>query len=593
MPPAYTIDTAHGLFRTLGIDAGFGALQKLTGLGQAHFDALYRPVLHNVAEAVQLLPASETHHHSRPGGLLLHTLEMAHTALKLRQGLKLPPGGRPEDIHAHKDRWTYALFIGAMLHDTGKAVANSRILLQDGTLITPHSGHIGKRYGGRPYSIGYAARDYKHHRVLSASCFNLAPEVGRAWLAEAPDILTPLTAYLSGDVYEGGIIAEVVTFADRDSTARDIRAQRPRFAPGVGRPLPVIAHLTRTLRTLLAEQAVMLNGPGAMGFVSADGGTGYFVCRPLVDSLLTRLTGEGITTVPRDYLRVYSELLEGGLALPNPHDERAAIWRIRVKLDDFDQPFSCLAFKAHRLWKPTRRPQPFAGTITVEPTVPVAEREPAGLTVKASQAEPAGTGQAEALRAEPTAASSAGQPAGDGPTPAATGDDPFVPTVAPHAGTAPLAGALSWGDDLALAFIAWLKRGLREKLLPYNAPDALVHIVEEGVLTLSPGIFKRFCDEHRLEDAAPQPDGPATPAYVRLQTRLDRRKLHLKTRDGRNMNVHTAWAASARKKARFSCYLFPFELFYEPGERPAANAAVTLEIPDEAAADPVKKTVWP
>ncbi len=56
------------------------SLNELAGLSESNFTKYYRPCLHNFARVVQLLPASEIHHHASPGGMLEHTLDACVTA---------------------------------------------------------------------------------------------------------------------------------------------------------------------------------------------------------------------------------------------------------------------------------------------------------------------------------------------------------------------------------------------------------------------------------------------------------------------------------------------------------------------------------
>lgn len=96
------------------------------------YDAAVRPVIAAFAEFVQLLPASESHHHAEPGGLFTHTMEVANFALDYRRGQILPKGAPPEAIGEQAHRWTYAVFIAALLHDVGKPIADVRVQLRKG-----------------------------------------------------------------------------------------------------------------------------------------------------------------------------------------------------------------------------------------------------------------------------------------------------------------------------------------------------------------------------------------------------------------------------------------------------------------------------
>ncbi len=68
-----------------------------TSLSRQQFTALYLAPLERYAELVQQFPASESHHHAYPGGMLDHGLEIVTYALKLRQSYLLPSGTTPED----------------------------------------------------------------------------------------------------------------------------------------------------------------------------------------------------------------------------------------------------------------------------------------------------------------------------------------------------------------------------------------------------------------------------------------------------------------------------------------------------------------
>jgi len=79
-----------------------------TSLSRTQFDALYLSPINRFAELVQLLPASEAHHHAWPGGMLDHALEAVTFALKMRQSRLLPVGAVPETQAAQGEAWTAA-----------------------------------------------------------------------------------------------------------------------------------------------------------------------------------------------------------------------------------------------------------------------------------------------------------------------------------------------------------------------------------------------------------------------------------------------------------------------------------------------------
>lgn len=87
--------------------------------------ALAERLLQRFAETVGDLPASAEHHHSEPGGLYRHSLEVALKALEEFEGniiMERRPDGSVDSFRSSRNRprWQYATFIAALCHDLGK-----------------------------------------------------------------------------------------------------------------------------------------------------------------------------------------------------------------------------------------------------------------------------------------------------------------------------------------------------------------------------------------------------------------------------------------------------------------------------------------
>ena len=115
------------LIARLEVDSLIAGIRAHSHASAENFQRHYAPVIDRALEFAQLLPASESHHHAQPGGMALHSLETALHALKRRQGLMLPPGAPTETQQRAQHRWTYAVFLAALLHDMGKAAHDLRI----------------------------------------------------------------------------------------------------------------------------------------------------------------------------------------------------------------------------------------------------------------------------------------------------------------------------------------------------------------------------------------------------------------------------------------------------------------------------------
>lgn len=118
-----------------------------TSLSRKQFAALYLTPLERYAELVQQFPASESHHHAYPGGMLDHGLEIVAYALKLRQSHLLPAGVTPEAQAAQAEAWTAGTAYAALLHDIGKIAVDLHVVYADGTVWHPWHGPL--RRSGR------------------------------------------------------------------------------------------------------------------------------------------------------------------------------------------------------------------------------------------------------------------------------------------------------------------------------------------------------------------------------------------------------------------------------------------------------------
>lgn len=84
------------------------------------------------------------------------------------------------------------------------------------------------------------------------------------------------------------------------------------------------------------------------------------------------------------------------------------------------------------------------------------------------------------------------------------------------------------GAALAPRFMAWLRQGVLDGTLPVNRPDALVHVVNEGLLLASPRIFREFARNRASSE-------PAGDAAKRVQCDVLRAGWHLRADGGVNM----------------------------------------------------------
>lgn len=99
-------------------------------------------------------------------------------------------------------------------------------------------------------------------------------------------------------------------------------------------------------------------------------------------------------------------------------------------------------------------------------------------------------------------------------------------------------------EDQEHDFLDWLRNMVCAGRIPVNDVNARIHTVAEGVLLVSPGIFKDFTTNSRdLDD------------WSSVQKRFQKLRLHRKTREG--TNIHRYELTDSRKKASVNGLLIP------------------------------------
>ncbi|WP_429500798.1 MobH family relaxase (plasmid) [Robbsia andropogonis] len=347
-----------------------------------HDDVL--PLLQRFSEFVQLLPASESHHHAQPGGLLIHLIEVAEYALHFRDSYKLPIGASTEEQARLGARYSYAVLVAALLHDIGKPVADVRVRTVGSDNGEPRTwtALAGAMLEQRAvwYSVDFpnaAERDYKAHQRLPVVLLQrIVPSSTLAWLGEYPPLLQELMSYLGGEEgHKDGMIATIVKRADSFSVADNLKSgSRIRFASATA--VPLIERLMRGMRDLLAQGGLSLNRPGAVGF--CDGEHVWFVAGTLADAVRQYLDQteqrlSGAAGLPTDNLRFFDTWQEYGALVPN--EAGTSIWEVAIQIGTWSQKLRVLKFELTLLYgsldrAPTALPK---GTI-----VPVADKRNAG-----------------------------------------------------------------------------------------------------------------------------------------------------------------------------------------------------------------------
>jgi len=543
-------------------------IQQLAGIPQPHWRTFYLDALLSYANYVQLLPASEAHHHAGTGGLLAHGLEVALHALRLRRAHLLPQGADTEEIVAKREVWTYAVFSAALLHDIGKPLMDQDITRYDhsGRDLGPWDALTSPLSPDTWYRIRFRRdREHRlHERVAPLLSRLVLPQRALAWLSTDRSLLATWLATVGGLFEDAGILGEIVQQADGISVAENLGAAGGAVGettrlPGTRQPLH--ERLLTGLRYLLKENKIPLNRNGAAAWF--DGERLWLVCKRGIDTLREHLTQEGHTGIPSRNDRIFDELQENGILIPNGD---RSIWKATVNSNDWSHTLTFLCFPATRLWPdPSSRPEVFAGTITpVESKASDTNSEPTKPQSPALENTSEPHHYDEENSASDTPVTS---------TPQASGFDPIEffaspssnPDLQTHDDCSPVTPGKTaqttpkTDDDPGQAFLAWLHDGLKQNRFEINSTNARIHCVKEGLLLVSPGIFKDFDREN----------------WQRVQKRFQKLKVHRKTAQG--TNIHAYQVVGKRSRSRINGILIeePEQLF-EGVLLPEPNPHLTL-----------------
>jgi len=520
-------------------------IQQLAGVPKAHWKTLYLDALLAFAGYVQQLPASEAHHHPGAGGLLDHSLEVVIHALRIRRGHLLPQGADAEEITAKKDLWTYAIFSSALLHDVGKPLMDQTITLYDkgGHDLGTWDALTAPIGGDGWYRIRYRKdRQYRLHERAALLLSRLVlPAPALTWLGSDRTVLAIWLAAISGDYEDAGIVGEIIQQADSQSVAKNLGALGT-TAQLRGARIPLHERLLTGLRYLLKENQIPLNRNGAAAWF--DGEQLWLVSKRGIDALREHLIQEGHAGIPTRNDRIFDELQQNNVLIPNGD---RSIWKVAVSNEDWSHTLTCLCFPAAKLWPdPNSRPEVFGGQVTpvdgsTEPDTetviqtPSKERSASSMPVTQDTSTP----KAEtALQPTPDAQPSF-DPVAFFSTSQADEQPPETTTTenSPISETASHEPQVEEDEDPGKRFHAWIHDGLLKDKFETNSVHARIHRVAEGLLLVSPGIFKDFDREN----------------WQHVQKRFQKLKLHRKTPQG--TNIYTYQVTGKRNKSRIKGFL--------------------------------------
>lgn len=273
------------------------------------------PILVNFAELAHMLPASENHHHSGPGGLLRHSLEVASLTLDGCLTTAFDTNETPARRSMRLRRWYVAGIAAGLLHDAGKPLTDIRATDFEGNNQWIYAQETLHEWSARHKLARYflhwnSNRHGNHVQVSVAQATRIIPPAVQAWLIEGGhDIYEALLNAISGT--GSSPLTELVKWADSASTKRDLnRGSNNGGGHATGVPVPRL--VSDAMLRLLSDGTWKINTPAGRVWVATDGV--YIAWNQGAEEIVSMLVDDGVVAIPRSPDTLIGTLVDHGIA---------------------------------------------------------------------------------------------------------------------------------------------------------------------------------------------------------------------------------------------------------------------------------------
>ena len=365
----FPVLAAEALYTRLSLHNRLRGIRRKVAIDPQRFEAMYGKPIAKYCETVQLLPASQAHHHAYPGGLIVHTLSVIEYAINERQKYTLPLASEPEVIEAQKNLWTYAVFVAALLHDIGKALTMAWYIdaAQD-KIRNPAAGTLLQQ-GCKHYTLKFrpTAHYQLHERLGLLFLPQLLDSISLDYLTRDLDIFSEVLGYVSADRASWGSIGAIVSTADQMSVAADLR-----IATQTGRPRQFAGadienfgeRLLKAFRLLIEERKLAANRPGAVLYLSDDQRYVYAVAKTIAEKLREKMQSLAAPDVPADNTRIFDELQQHGLIEATANGQAVFTIHVSIPHANFEQDFTTLKIDSRKLFTVASLPAKMSGSVS-------------------------------------------------------------------------------------------------------------------------------------------------------------------------------------------------------------------------------------
>lgn len=228
---------------------------------------LLLPVIRRGAAYFHRLPASQSHHHFEPGGLLTHSLEVALMTLQLGEKHLHDAASLPSVRKRRELGWRFALFAAGWLHDAGKIINGIRVWEpSEGRHWNPYRESLiawATRLGASHYRFSWRAGRGTRHARLNPLLMRplLGAEAIGFLVDQGADLIEALSDALLG-LQDETELYPYLAKADSTSAGLDFRSMSRHRLRGPGFALD--QQLVSAMRQLFADWRWRINQPRSL-----------------------------------------------------------------------------------------------------------------------------------------------------------------------------------------------------------------------------------------------------------------------------------------------------------------------------------------
>ena len=265
-------------------------------------EAHYYPAMQKLASFVQLLPASQAHHHRGAGGMLRHSIEVALWSVQQTEGKLIRNVVTPQQRRLIEPRWRLAVFLAGLCHDLGKAVTDLTVTdrAKDCTWEPYNEGLFdwAKNNGIDHYFLHWQEGRGKNHTHVSSTLLDvIVSKQSLRWLSQGgTDIVIWLTEAINNNPGATNQVHDFMVRADQLSVERDLKSMGVAMA-GYEIGVPIERYLTDIMRRLVREGVWRVNEPSARVW-NINGAT-YLVWPMAGEEVARRVMDEDIPGLPK------------------------------------------------------------------------------------------------------------------------------------------------------------------------------------------------------------------------------------------------------------------------------------------------------